>query len=491
MKEKHLLRTNRIIALVHGVTAIFVFIGLMSQMMLSGLPPIQSIIPLALNVLVFISGIFVYIRGRAGVLYGRYVGIAFSVVYFTMVLLSDTGNTFPYMIPFLLVLVLTLDSLAVRIASIVFIVTNLIRVAMTAAGAANPGDVVEPIMIEVIITALTFIAANRGIGLIKKFFEESSAEVMAKAEQNDAVSGKIVEVAKNVERHAEQMSEGLERITESTQTVSESMENISIGTTNTAEAIMQQTMQTQEVQEIVDNTNSRTRAIVTITEEAKTALESGTDSLNTLFKSVEEAIRVNGQMQKASAQLREKSDEARGITSIILGISGQTNLLALNASIEAARAGDQGRGFAVVADEIRNLAEQTRQETENITNLIDALSSNAQMVADQVGISVKMSDQENDAAKEASLRFEEIKGKINTLAQHIAEVDEMMKSLMAANNVIVDSVNTLSATSQEISASTQEACSTSDRNVELVKDFSNAMEEILSEVQELHKYTHN
>ena len=489
MKEKHLSRTNGMIMLVHGVTAVFVLIGLMSQLSMSDLPPANSIIPLAVNILVFAAGLFVFLKNRAGVIYGRYVGIAFSAVYFSMMVLSESGSTFPYMIPFLLVLVFTLDRIAVRISSILFIVTNLIRVAMTVVGAANPTDVIENVMIEIIISILTFIAANKGIDLINRFFEESAAEITAGMEQNMEVSKRIVEVAKNVEQHAEEMAGDLEKITESTQTMSESMGNISIGITNTAEAISQQTQQTQEVQDIVDNTNSRTRAIVAITEEAKKALESGTDSLNTLFKSVEEAIRVNGQMQEASAQLKEKSDEARGITSIILGISSQTNLLALNASIEAARAGEQGRGFAVVADEIRNLAEQTRQETENITNLIDALSANAQTVTDRVGISVKMSDQENAAAREASERFEEIKGKINTLARHIAEVDEMMNSLMASNNVIVDSVNTLSATSEEISASTQEAYTISDKNVELVKNFSNAMESILAEVQELHKYT--
>lgn len=489
MREKHLSRTNGMILLVHIVTTVFVFIGLMSQLSMSDLPSVNSIIPLALNILVFAMGVFMFFKDRTGVIYGRYVGIAFSVVYFFMMVLSSSGSPFPYMIPFLLVLVFTLDRMSVKITSILFIVTNLIRVAMTVITAENPVDVIEAVMIEVIISILTFIAANKGIDLINRFFEESTAEIMAGMEQNMEISKRIVAVAKNVEQHAEAMAEDLEKISDSTQTMSESMGNISIGITNTAEAIGQQTQQTQEVQDIVDNTHEKTRAIVTITEEAEEALKSGTDSLNTLFKSVQEAIRVNEQMQEASAQLKEKSDEAKGITSIILGISSQTNLLALNASIEAARAGEQGRGFAVVADEIRNLAEQTRQETENITNLIDALSANAQTVTDRVGISAKMSDQENSAAREASERFEEIKDKINTLAQHIAEVDEMMNSLMASNNVIVDSVNTLSATSEEISASTQEAYSTSDKNVELVKNFSAAMESILAEVQELHKYT--
>ncbi|MBO5228506.1 MAG: methyl-accepting chemotaxis protein [Lachnospiraceae bacterium] len=62
-------------------------------------------------------------------------------------------------------------------------------------------------------------------------------------------------------------------------------------------------------------------------------------------------------------------DRVNELTNEILNISSQTNLLALNASIEAARAGEVGKGFAVVADEIRHLAEVSRETANNIQNI--------------------------------------------------------------------------------------------------------------------------
>lgn len=489
MREKHLVRTNKLILLTHCITTLFSVIGLVSQLQLSELPPVNSIIPLVMTIVVMAVGVVMFIKFSQSVLYARYVGIAFAVVYFAMMLLAASGSVFPYMVPFLICLVLTMDVLAIRVTSVIFVVTNLIRVAMTMAGASDPNDVIESVMIEVIITILVCIAANQGIKLLTRFFEESTGEVMAAADQNTAMTLKIMDVVRNVEHNAESMAQDLEDISGATLAVSSAMDDISTGVTGTAEAIQEQNKQTQDIQDILDETQNRTTAIVQITNEAKDSLDSGTQALQALFNHVSESIETGASMQEASIKLQEKSEEVRGITNIILGISSQTNLLALNASIEAARAGEAGRGFAVVAEEIRNLAEQTRQETENITRIIDALSENAQLVTDKVAVSVEISDKENVAAKEASDKLAEITEKIDTLTGHIREVDEMMKSLLSSNNAIVDSITTLSASSQEISASTQEACTTSERNVQLVNAFSAAMENILQQMESLQTYT--
>jgi methyl-accepting chemotaxis protein len=55
---------------------------------------------------------------------------------------------------------------------------------------------------------------------------------------------------------------------------------------------------------------------------------------------------------------------------------------------------------------------------------------------------------------------------------------ELMEQLMDANRIIVDSVSTLSASSEQISASTQEVSDNSKDNVERVRRFSGIMTQI-------------
>lgn len=90
------------------------------------------------------------------------------------------------------------------------------------------------------------------------------------------------------------------------------------------------------------------------------------------------------QAQDAAAtmvSLRERSKGIAGFTAVIAEISARTNLLALNAAIEAARAGEHGRGFAVVAGEVRQLAQRTKEATDEISLMVRAINQQAEQAS--------------------------------------------------------------------------------------------------------------
>src|SRR5450830_1152319 len=110
--------------------------------------------------------------------------------------------------------------------------------------------------------------------------------------------------------------------------------------------------------------------------------------------------------QSASAMmstLQEKSKRIHGITEVISEIAARTNLLALNAAIEAARAGEHGRGFAVVAGEVRQLAQRTKEATDDIGAMVRSITEEAERAAGGMqALSVKV--------QEASQNVERVHG---------------------------------------------------------------------------------
>ena len=76
MKTQHLRRTNKLILLLHTITTIFGFIGLMSQLQLAkDMTPIQSIIPMVALLGVYLVSLVIFAKKKDTILYTRYVGI--------------------------------------------------------------------------------------------------------------------------------------------------------------------------------------------------------------------------------------------------------------------------------------------------------------------------------------------------------------------------------------------------------------------------------
>ena len=130
---------------------------------------------------------------------------------------------------------------------------------------------------------------------------------------------------------------------------------------------------------------------------------------------------TNHSVTDAMEKLQEKTKEVEEIAGSIMAISGQTNLLALNASIESARAGEAGRGFAVVAQQIRQLAEQTKSFTEEITKITNELNANANMVVNTISGSIEATEQQGEKILAASETFEQLNKNMEALASQVEE----------------------------------------------------------------------
>ncbi|MGY2079510.1 methyl-accepting chemotaxis protein [Modestobacter sp. SYSU DS0657] len=98
----------------------------------------------------------------------------------------------------------------------------------------------------------------------------------------------------------------------------------------------------------------------------------------------ESAVSQASTMTGEVVSLDEASAAVGEVIRIISGIADQTNLLALNATIEAARAGELGKGFAVVASEVKDLARETANATQKVSDQIAGIQASSKAVADGI-----------------------------------------------------------------------------------------------------------
>ena len=176
--------------------------------------------------------------------------------------------------------------------------------------------------------------------------------------------------------------------------------------------------------------------------------------------------------------LTAKVEEVKSFVESIINISNQTNLLALNASIEAARAGEAGKGFAVVADEIRQLSEQTKDASANITEIINKLNEDTRRANESIENSVSSVEKQNELIDDTRDKFNAMGEAVELLMKDISVAEESIKKILDSTTVISDNITHLSATGEEVAASSTEGLRMADTTVESMAKCKKVLENI-------------
>ncbi|MBA4764724.1 methyl-accepting chemotaxis protein [Qipengyuania huizhouensis] len=131
-------------------------------------------------------------------------------------------------------------------------------------------------------------------------------------------------------------------------------------------------------------------------------------------------------------------DQVKRCSQDIEQIAETTNILALNATIEAMRAGDAGRTFAVVANEVKTLAGETRKATDEISDVIETLGSEAATVIERIEAGAK-------ASNEAKTSVASIDATISGVSQLVEEVDQQNDQITRATGMMTEHVDRVSS----------------------------------------------
>lgn len=265
-----------------------------------------------------------------------------------------------------------------------------------------------------------------------------------------------------------------------------------------ADNTVTQATQTADMKEKIDAIGD----LIAMISENVDALNASADKMQECNESAEnimgELIDISKKNGEAIENVREQSkltndsaQQIQTVTDIIADISNQTNLLALNASIEAARAGEHGRGFAVVAEQIRTLADQSRESTERINQLVADLMDKANVsveITEKVSEAVSLQNEKIDQTKEIfttlnseigqvggaiegiSSEVEELKSHSDIIETETVSLKEFADQNAESAQITIEHMNELDSTVDKCNAATDRVVGVSDKLIGYVHE---------------------
>jgi methyl-accepting chemotaxis protein len=248
-----------------------------------------------------------------------------------------------------------------------------------------------------------------------------------------------------------------------------------------ASAIGEVTATLSELRETSGEALRNAESVIAKAEGAFQISASGRQSVGRAIDSMRAIREQVGEIAERILQLNDQTSQIGSIISTVNEISAQSKLLALNAAIEAARAGEHGKGFGVVASEIRSLAEQSKEATGQVREILGEIQAgtNAAVVAAEQGTKksesgMELADLSGEKIQELAQSMEDSSSSARLIAnsarQQSAGIDQVAQALVSISNATNATASGLKQTEQ----ATSQLVTLADRMATIVRKIAPA-----------------
>ncbi len=292
----------------------------------------------------------------------------------------------------------------------------------------------------------------------------------------------LYELGVNLNRMVEGLADMATQIHETAAGVSSSAAEILAATTQQIasateqDAAVTQTMTTvEELRATVRQTADRAQGVAQNSRHSVEVSRNGQDAVSDSVNGMKLIRERVESIAENILMLSERTMQIGEIIDTVNEIASQSKLLALNASIEAARAGEEGQGFAVVAMEVRQLAEQSREATARVRDILNQIQQ-------ATNTAVMVTEEGSKGAESGMTLVERAGDSISDLTAMIEDASQAAIQIAASTNQQTNGMDQLSTAMVSIKqATTQTAAST--RQAELsAQDLNQLAHQMLQAV---------
>jgi len=283
-----------------------------------------------------------------------------------------------------------------------------------------------------------------------------------------AIAGRLVDVTnQTIERLRGVVADfhsALQRLETDTQAILEATAR-QINMANEQDAVVTETTATvNEVRATVTETAERAQSVAETANLSVTISRSGMEAVAETIEGMDLIRRRVEDIADNILVLSEHTQQIGEIISTVNALADQSRMLALNASVEAARAGEEGKGFAVVAMEVRNLADQNRDATVQVREILGEIQratnsavmvteegskgvDNGQMLVNKAGESIR---ELSKAIEEAALAAMQIAASTRQQTIGMDQLTGAMRTIKHATTETVSSTMMVEASVQRL-----------------------------------------
>jgi len=305
---------------------------------------------------------------------------------------------------------------------------------------------------------------------------------------NNTLSG-IRSLLQDTQKFGDQVNEMSGELAERTSSMNESMqeilravEEVARGTQTQAEETDVSNQKMLELSQNINDTSEKTQTMEELADEVMNAVDQGQEIVDGISKNADATVEITRTLSKEIQEVSEHSIEIRNIVNVIDGIAGQTNLLSLNASIEAARAGAYGRGFAVVAEEIRKLADQSKESSKQIQEIIGRITESTERTSLSAAETEQRIQEQVEQFRQTVALFSSIKDCAVALIEELHLTVENMKQVDMGKEEVSDSIRNIAAVSEQAAASIQEVTATLNNQTQMMEFLTNEAEALTAQM---------
>nr|CRH04695.1 putative Methyl-accepting chemotaxis protein [Candidatus Magnetococcus massalia] len=271
--------------------------------------------------------------------------------------------------------------------------------------------------------------------------------------RNSAVDQDFAELKLHIDGVSEnfsQVAEAAGMLSSNINTIATSAEQASMSVASAAQASNEMTSNIGGINQALERVNSTVMQVATSMDEMAQSITQVVNSCESAQKESEQANLDATDTVQLMDKLAASAKAIGKVVELINDIAEQTNMLALNASIEAAGAGEAGKGFAVVANEVKELASQTGDATNLISQSIQEIQDNTQQAINAVG-RVSQSITRIDSSNR------EITGLVGEQHHIVQGIGHSMEDATNATQMVTANTGELTQAADNVAEASQEA----------------------------------